>query len=252
MSIWKTLFEQFINRPVVPSVYTYLKTDPAKYIHYLFYLDSDLESDLNLGGRLIKLKDHYHLLSKDMASIMGVTYQTYQRYETNKLIPNYYSLTNLSIFTGVSLNWLVGTSPELFCEDDILRIENHFLTYNDKGEYYLAADIPSIGNQVKIYPSNGFFLAEEYYDLEKRRNLYSIEVRANIVYLLNKFLISCCEKSTFCIDQRPNHKEVVLDFSRVFGIDSYILLNELIFIKGNPLHRDYTTKRETPLYEIPK
>ena len=68
---------------------------------------------VGLGKRLKALRVAKGLRQKDMAELMGLTEQNYQRYEYGEIEPQLSTLVRLARFYGVSLDYLAGLCDTL-------------------------------------------------------------------------------------------------------------------------------------------
>ncbi len=66
----------------------------------------------NLSDRLIFLKHKHRLLQQDIASSIGLSLRTYQRYEHGERNPTSDVLIALADYFNVSLDYLVGRSDD--------------------------------------------------------------------------------------------------------------------------------------------
>lgn len=62
--------------------------------------------------RLKEIREDRDLTQKQIAEILNVTQQTYQRYETGEITIDIYSLIKLAKYYNVSLDYLVGLTDE--------------------------------------------------------------------------------------------------------------------------------------------
>lgn len=62
--------------------------------------------------RLKEIREDRDLTQKQIAEILNVTQQTYQRYETGEITIDIYSLIKLAKFYNVSLDYLVGLTDK--------------------------------------------------------------------------------------------------------------------------------------------
>ena len=63
---------------------------------------------MKLGSRLILLREERMLLQKDVASSVGISLRTYQRYEYEERNPDSNTLIALADFFGVNVEYLLG------------------------------------------------------------------------------------------------------------------------------------------------
>lgn len=62
--------------------------------------------------RLETLKSEKHVMQKDIASSLGISLRTYQRYEYGEREPSMSTLISLADYFDVSLDYLVGRSDD--------------------------------------------------------------------------------------------------------------------------------------------
>lgn len=92
--------------------------------------------------------------------------------ENNKTLPSYDTLINLSNLFAVSIDWLVGRSSTPYVEEIILTFERDLLS--------LSCTSNNIPLKLLRYP----FIPEEYLNENTRKKLYSLPIRANLIFLL--------------------------------------------------------------------
>lgn len=69
------------------------------------------------------LRKKRNLTQKDVADAVGITFQTYSYYETGRTKPTPETLCKLADFFGVTVDELLGRSPQLFDDARVDRPE---------------------------------------------------------------------------------------------------------------------------------
>lgn len=72
---------------------------------------------------LKNLRKKRNLTQKDVADAIGITFQTYSYYETGRTKPTPETLCKLADFFGVTVDELLGRSPQLFDDARVERPE---------------------------------------------------------------------------------------------------------------------------------
>ena len=73
--------------------------------------------DEDFCKRLTELRKSLHYSRSKMATFFRVAQVTYRRYEQGKMLPGFFSLYDVAVKLGVSLDWLVcGRGPVYFKE----------------------------------------------------------------------------------------------------------------------------------------
>ncbi len=65
-----------------------------------------------IGSRLREMRENSCLYQRQIADYLGVTQQTYSRYETGELQPSLSAMELLSGFYGTSVDFLIGFTDE--------------------------------------------------------------------------------------------------------------------------------------------
>ncbi len=63
---------------------------------------------VTFGSRLAKLREKKNISRKELAKILGISYQTISKYETNKRNPDFNILIKLADFFDVTTDYLLG------------------------------------------------------------------------------------------------------------------------------------------------
>lgn len=72
---------------------------------------------------LKNLRKKRNLTQKDVADAIGITFQTYSYYETGRTKPTPETLCKLADFFGVTVDELLGRTPQLFDDARVERPE---------------------------------------------------------------------------------------------------------------------------------
>lgn len=72
---------------------------------------------------LKNLRKKRNLTQKDVADAIGITFQTYSYYETGRTKPTPETLCKLADFFGVTVDELLGRSPQLFDDARVPKTE---------------------------------------------------------------------------------------------------------------------------------
>ena len=125
--------------------------------------------------RIKKLREKYKITMKTVAKYCSqqneanFSQSTLSLWENGKRIPTIDNFSRVADLFAVDLNWLIGRSDGIYSEGVIKNLELASFPVNITTENItveLMVDIP-----------------EDYLDYEKRRTTYSLEARANIVFL---------------------------------------------------------------------
>lgn len=125
--------------------------------------------------RIKKLREKYKITMKTVAKYCSqqneanFSQSTLSLWENGKRIPTIDNFSRVADLFAVDLNWLIGRSDEIYSEGVIKNLELASFPVNITTENItveLMVDIP-----------------EDYLDYEKRRTTYSLEARANIIFL---------------------------------------------------------------------
>ena len=119
----------------------------------------------DFGLRHIELVKHCNYLRNTKISQSTLSF-----WENLKTTPSIDSLQVVADVFGVTIDWLIGRSEEKYTESILLRLEPKFfpicVSLNEK-EIKLPVVLPT-----------------DYMDLPKRRKLYSLQQRANVIFML--------------------------------------------------------------------
>lgn len=145
-----------------------------------------------LPNRLKIVRQAYGLLGKDVAKIIDTIYRNYQNYESGKVQPSANKLAALTLYTGVSLDWLLGMTKTPYYKELIKNIENNLWNYDENNNPIILLDVynPILDKteKIQIYPYAKLSILNDYADIAKREKSYSLAVRANIIFLINRFI----------------------------------------------------------------
>lgn len=119
------------------------------------------------------LRKAHNLTILDLSNMINLKSKgTLSLLENNKTLPSYDTLINLSNLFAVSVDWLVGRSSAPYVEEIILTFERDLLS--------LSCTSNNIPIKLLRYP----FIPEEYLNENTRKKLYSLPIRANLIFLL--------------------------------------------------------------------
>lgn len=145
-----------------------------------------------LPNRLKIVRQAYGLLGKDVAKIIDTIYRNYQNYESGKVQPSANKLAALTLYTGVSLDWLLGITKTPYYKELIKNIENNLWNYDENNNPIILLDVynPILDKteKIQIYPYAKLSILNDYADIAKREKSYSLAARANIIFLINRFI----------------------------------------------------------------
>lgn len=145
-----------------------------------------------LPNRLKIVRQAYGLLGKDVAKIIDTIYRNYQNYESGKVQPSANKLAALTLYTGVSLDWLLGMTKTPYYKELIKNIENNLWNYDENNNPIILLDVynPILDKteKIQIYPYAKLSILNDYVDIAKREKSYSLAARANIIFLINRFI----------------------------------------------------------------
>ncbi len=154
------------------------------------YNYSNLEN--SLPNRLKIVRQAYGLLGKDVAKIIDTIYRNYQNYESGKVQPSANKLAALTLYTGVSLDWLLGMTKAPYYKELIQNIEDNLWNYDENNNPIILLDVynPILDKteKIQIYPYAKLSILNDYADIAKRDESYSLAARANIIFLINRFI----------------------------------------------------------------
>ena len=126
--------------------------------------------------RINTLRTSYNLSARDLSEILNLkSAANITFWEQGKTLPSFAILNNIVSFFGVSSDWLLGNSDVPYANDTLLKVEDSVLNY----EYELES------SSVIRPLSNLQWIPSEYRNAELRQANYSLEVRGNLVFLLN-------------------------------------------------------------------
>lgn len=113
----------------------------------------------------LSMSDLAHLLNFKNRGSIG-------QMEKNMIYPSFEKLIDIANLFTVSIDWLVGRSSEPYNDEILLNIEREILS------------ISCTSNEVSFKLLRSPLIPEEYLNENTRKNLYSLPVRANIIFLL--------------------------------------------------------------------
>lgn len=145
-----------------------------------------------IANRLKTIREAYDLKAKEVAEICNISYRNYQNYENGKVEPTLGRLAALSNYTAVSLDWFSGITDTPYYEEYLTKLENDIWTYNEKNEPIILMDVYNDMTEkiekLQIYPYAKLSILEDYADVEKRKKNYTLAARANIIFLIHRFV----------------------------------------------------------------
>lgn len=168
---------------------------------FFFFFNNHIPSK-SLGENLKTLRKSYDLLGKNVATIMDSTYRNYLKYEANDMEPSAYRLSRLSLYTGVSMEWLMGISSIPYTEEFISEIENSMWSKDENGNLQITKKV-NMGDKyfdAKIFPFDDDLIFPEYADIDKRKHFYSLAARSSIIVLLNRYISLIDSSPCFAIN----------------------------------------------------
>lgn len=117
-------------------------------------------------------KSHFLSLSELALLINLKSKGSLSTLENAKNPPSFETLINIANLLTISIDWLVGRSSEPYNEEIILNIERELLS------------LSCTSNEVSFKLLRSPLIPEEYLNENTRKNLYSLPIRANIIFLL--------------------------------------------------------------------
>lgn len=196
----------------------------------------------NLFSKNFKLvRSTYKFTIVELAETFGlVSKTTVGAWEKGTNIPSTDILADLSTFFGISIDWFAGISRIPYTPDSIENAENYVfkkLMEVDKNSTYK------------------FFYPSEYLNIDTRKELYSLSVRANIIVLSHYAYIPWK-------DEELNYKpKPISKFRNAVKYRTNLIMDHLYpTVHGASKHKkifaienlDKLLKRETsaPIYDI--
>lgn len=83
---------------------------------------------MSLPYRLKELRQQKKLTQANVANSLGITQQSYARWENGKVTPSPEKLSQIAKFYGVTTDYLLGNEPE---EDELANVEMLFRMTSD-------------------------------------------------------------------------------------------------------------------------
>lgn len=112
--------------------------------------------ELNIGHVLIRKRREKGLTQEELAAYLGVTKASVSKWETGQSYPDILLLPELATYFDISVDELLGYSPQL-CSKDIRKYYKQFSEYMNKNRYEEIK--PVIDNALRKYYSCYPFLA---------------------------------------------------------------------------------------------
>ncbi len=210
-----------------------------------------------IANRLKTIREAYNLKAKEVAEICNISYRNYQNYENAKVEPTLSRLSALSNYTAVSLDWLSGVTDTPYYEEYIKKLEDSLWTYNEKNEPIILIDvfndITKNHEKLQIYPYAKLSILDDYADSEKRRKMYTLAARANIIFIIHRYvdLINKTDGAVLIF------KDGTLEFHHhIFHTEEPILMLHYFglglpsYIFEEPGRTDILQRSKTPIYNI--
>ena len=129
----------------------------------------------------------HNLSGKAIVDILGIKSAALVTFwENGTNIPSLDLFNKLTMQFGVSPSWLLGYSSTPFDEDVLTHVEDFILTHShlyDNNEIYLARNFE--------------WITPEYLSPIPRRKTYSFPVRANLIFLFQRYIACMTEQLEF-------------------------------------------------------
>lgn len=123
--------------------------------------------------RLKLLRTTYQLSHQDMTNLLNMKSRTnISNWELGKNIPSLDTLCDITSLFAIRTDWILGYVDYPYDNEIMLTIENQLLN--------------TINNSIDITQ----WIPKEYKNPQMRTKIYSLDVRANIIYLLKMINIS--------------------------------------------------------------
>ncbi len=123
--------------------------------------------------RLKLLRTTYQLSHQDMTNLLNMKSRTnISNWELGKNIPSLDTLCDITSLFAIRTDWILGYVDYPYDNEIMLTIENQLLK--------------TINNSIDITQ----WIPKEYKNPQMRTKIYSLDVRANIIYLLKMINIS--------------------------------------------------------------
>lgn len=150
----------------------------------------------NIFSKRFKLvRSTYKFTIIEFASYFQIVSKTtVGAWEKETIIPSADVLADLSSFFGISLDWFAGFTDVPYTADSI-----------ENAEKYVMQKIIEVDTR-DVY-TNRF--SKEYLNIEQRRELYSLPVRANIVVLLHCDYIPFIERFNKDMDKKEGKTNII-------------------------------------------
>lgn len=192
---------------------------------------------LRLSHSLSMSELSYILNFKNKASIGKI--------EKNMAFPSLEKLIDISELFVVSIDWLVGRSSEPYNDEILLNIEREILS------------ISCTSNEVSFKLLRSPLIPEEYLNETTRKKLYSLPVRANIIFLLRFKIIQIktALESTVGIpmDNIQNSTTTLLSILETYYCDNNKKrFNEVNNFYLQNLNLLLSRQQTTPIFDITK
>ena len=138
---------------------------------------------MNIRDRLILIRKAYNMSYEEVSALcQTISRQAYNAWENGTRAPSVDAVIEIATNFGLSLDWICGISPNPYTEQSVLFAEENYFQgsrWNDKN-----IDTSFLWVFDPYEPQLDKEALQNYSLYEKRRNLYSLEARANILVLL--------------------------------------------------------------------
>ena len=153
----------------------------------------------NICSKRFKLvRSTYKFTIIEFASYFQIVSKTtVGAWEKETIIPSADVLADLSSFFGISLDWFAGFTDIPYTVDSI-----------ENAERYVMQKIIKVDTR-EVYTN---IFSKEYLNVEQRRKLYSLPVRANIVVLLHCDYMPFIEVFNKDMDKKEGKTNIITDF----------------------------------------
>ena len=145
------------------------------YIYHLLEICHMYNAN-TFATRLKLIRNSYNLKHKELSryctrfNSIIISQSAISFWENAKKIPAINNIQFLADIFGINLDWLTGRTDEIYSEGVIKNLE--------------PVTFPLKVNVCDIEVELPISIPEDYQDYEQRKELYSLEARANIIFLL--------------------------------------------------------------------
>lgn len=192
----------------------------------------------------ISLRNSHDLSSGDLTFLLNQkSRSSITNIESGRALPSFEKLIEIANLFTISIDWLVGRSSEPYNEEIILNIEREILS------------ISYTSNNVSFRLLRSPLIPEEYLNETTRKKLYSLPVRANLIFLLRFKIIqikTALENTIgLQIDDIPNNSSELFSILETYYCDN----NKKRFNEVNNLYLQnlnllLSRQQTTPVFDI--